>query len=75
VQQLGQDACVLISTHLVEDVAAACLDVVLFDQGRLVFQGTPAEMAAAGTAEHVGDSPIERGYTALLNHRADRANW
>ena len=75
VQQLGQDSCVLISTHLVEDVATACPDVVLFDQGRLVFQGTPAEMAAAGTPEHVGDSPIERGYTALLNHQADRANW
>jgi ABC-type multidrug transport system ATPase subunit len=75
VQQLGQDSCVLISTHLVEDVATACTDVVLFDQGRLVFQGTPAEMAAAGTPEHVGDSPIERGYTALLNHQADRANW
>src|SRR5262249_48262085 len=44
VQQLGQDSCVLISTHLVEDVATACSDVVLFDQGRLVFQGTPAEM-------------------------------
>jgi len=75
VQELGQDSCVLISTHLVEDVATACSDVVLFDQGRLVFQGTPAELAAAGTPEHVGDSPIERGYTALLNHMTGRANW
>ena len=75
VQELGQDSCVLISTHLVEDVAAACTDVMLFDEGRLVFQGTPAELADAGTPEHVGDNPIERGYSALLNHEADRANW
>ncbi|MEV7425813.1 MULTISPECIES: ABC transporter ATP-binding protein [unclassified Streptomyces] len=67
-QQLGTDTCVVVSTHLVEDVAAACTGVVLFDEGRLVFQGTPAELAAAGTPDHVGDSPLERGYSALLSH-------
>ncbi|MGI5440582.1 ABC transporter ATP-binding protein [Streptomyces shenzhenensis] len=65
-QELGTDTCVLVSTHLVEDVAAACTDVVLFAQGRLVFQGTPEGLAAAGGPEHVGDSPLERGYSALL---------
>ena len=65
-QQLGQDACVLISTHLVEDVATACTDVVLMAKGQLVFKGTPGQLAAAGDESHVGDSPIERGYSALL---------
>ncbi|WP_340376796.1 ABC transporter ATP-binding protein [Streptomyces sp. SS7] len=65
-QQLGTDTCVLVSTHLVEDVAAACTDVVLFAEGRLVFQGTPDDLAAAGGPEDVGDSPLERGYSALL---------
>ncbi|MFG2988188.1 ATP-binding cassette domain-containing protein [Streptomyces sp. NPDC048257] len=65
-QELGMDTCVVVSTHLVEDVAAACTDVVLFAEGRLVFQGTPGELAAAGGPEHVGDSPLERGYSALL---------
>lgn len=75
VQELGQDSCVLISTHLVEDVGTACSDVVLFAEGKLVFQGTPGELAAAGTAEHVGDSPIERGYSALLNHEPGQGAW
>jgi len=75
VQELGRDSCVLISTHLVEDVATACTDVVLFAEGKLVFQGTPDELAAAGTSEHVGDSPIERGYSALLNHEPGREAW
>ncbi|MFJ9209443.1 ABC transporter ATP-binding protein [Streptomyces sp. NPDC102264] len=66
-QQLGTDTCVVVSTHLVEDIAAACTGVVLFAEGRLVFQGTPDELAAAGTSEHVGDSPLERGYSALLS--------
>jgi ABC-type multidrug transport system ATPase subunit len=74
-QELGQDACVLVSTHLVEDVATACSDVVLFADGKLVFQGTPDELAAAGTPAHVGDSPIERGYSALLNHEPGKGAW
>ncbi|GGP70668.1 ATP-binding cassette domain-containing protein [Saccharothrix coeruleofusca] len=67
--ELGADTCVLVSTHLVEDVAAACADVVLFESGKLLFQGTPAELAAEGGPDDVGDSPIERGYSALLASR------
>jgi ABC-2 type transport system ATP-binding protein len=60
------DTCVIVSTHLVEDVAAACTDVVLMADGRRVFQGTPDELAAAGRDSDAGDSPTERGYSALL---------
>ncbi|MFP8940311.1 ABC transporter ATP-binding protein [Streptomyces fenghuangensis] len=75
-QELGTDTCVVVSTHLVEDVAAACTDVVLFAEGRLVFQGTPDELAAAGDPGHVGDNPLERGYSALLQGRdRGRGAW
>ncbi|MDT8911377.1 ABC transporter ATP-binding protein [Amycolatopsis sp. PS_44_ISF1] len=74
-QQVGQDACVVVSTHLVEDVAAACHDVVLVAEGKLVFQGTPGQLAAAGGPDDVGDSPIERGYSALLNHERGQEAW
>ncbi len=73
--ELGTDACVVVSTHLVEDVAAACTDVVLMADGKLVFQGTPAGLAAAGSSEHAGDSPIERGYSALLATPRERGTW
>jgi ABC-2 type transport system ATP-binding protein len=75
-QELGTDTCVLVSTHLVEDVAAACTDVVLFAEGRLVFKGPPDELASAGGPEHEGDSPLERGYSAmLLNPEQGRGTW
>ncbi|WP_370950436.1 ABC transporter ATP-binding protein [Amycolatopsis sp. cg5] len=74
-QQLGVDSCVLVSTHLVEDVAAACTDVILFESGKLVFQGTPAQLAAAGGPDDVGDSPIERGYSALLAGGGKAGAW
>ncbi len=74
--ELGADSCVVVSTHLVEDVAAACTDVVLFADGKLVFQGTPPQLAAAGGPEDVGDSPIERGYSALLTGPGrERGQW
>ena len=75
VAELGQQACVLISTHLVEDVAAACTDVVLVSEGSLVFQGTPADLTAAGTGTHVGDTPIERGYSALISANPAGGAW
>ena len=66
------DTCVVVSTHLVEDVAAACSDVVLLDAGRVVFQGATADLAKAGTDDDPGDSPMERGYSALLAGKATR---
>ncbi|WP_420812907.1 ABC transporter ATP-binding protein [Micromonospora zingiberis] len=73
-RDLGTDSCVLVSTHLVEDVAAACTDVVLLNEGRLVWQGTPETLAAQGDQSHPGDSPLERGYSAVLRrHRAEAA--
>ena len=70
-RDLGVDSCVLVSTHLVEDVAAACTDVVIINEGRLVHQGTADDLAAQGGAGDAGDSPTERGYSALLRrHRA-----
>ncbi|MFI7023084.1 ATP-binding cassette domain-containing protein [Micromonospora sp. NPDC049900] len=70
-RDLGERSCVVVSTHLVEDVAAACTSVVLADAGRIVFHGTPDDIAAAGGPDDAGDSPIERGYSALITrHRA-----
>ncbi|MCE0538768.1 ABC transporter ATP-binding protein [Kineosporia rhizophila] len=70
-RDIGSDNCVLVSTHLVEDVVAACTDVVMINEGRLAFQGTPAELTAQGAEGDPGDSPAERGYSALLRrHRA-----
>jgi ABC-2 type transport system ATP-binding protein len=66
-RDLGQNATVIVSTHLVEDVGAACAEVALVDAGKIVFRGTPAELTARGEARGaVGDAPLERGYTAVL---------
>jgi ABC-type multidrug transport system ATPase subunit len=66
-RDLGQHATVIVSTHLVEDVGAACTQVALMDAGKIVFQGTPAELTArADGTDAAGDAPLERGYSAVL---------
>jgi ABC-type multidrug transport system ATPase subunit len=66
-REMGERATVIVSTHLVEDVSAACDHLALMSDGRIAFHGTPAELAARGGDGHsAGDSPLERGYTAIL---------
>jgi ABC-2 type transport system ATP-binding protein len=65
-RDLGQRATVVVSTHLVEDVGAACTEVALMHLGKIVFRGTPAELTARGEGRDTGDAPLERGYTAVL---------
>jgi ABC-type multidrug transport system ATPase subunit len=64
---LGERATVLVSTHLVEDVGAACSEVALMDAGKVVFHGTPDELTGRGEGSGaVGDAPLERGYSVVL---------
>lgn len=81
-RDLAADTCVIVATHLVEDVAAACTDVMLMDEGRLVFRGRPADLAAAaGDATHDGagdsltarDSLAERGYSEIMRRHREGA--
>jgi len=65
-RELGARATVVVSTHLVEDVGAACSEVALMAAGKLVFHGTPEELTARGVGHAVGDAPLERGYSAVL---------
>ncbi|MGW8883976.1 ABC transporter ATP-binding protein [Streptomyces sp. NPDC055749] len=73
-RELGRTATVIVSTHLVEDVAAACTDVTLIEDGRVAYRGTTAELVGlggdSGGADGLDGNPIERGYTAALRtHR------
>ena len=68
-REIGARAAVVVSTHLVEDVAVACDHVVMMAGGRTVFSGTTADLAALGQARAAtaaGESPLESGYAAVL---------
>ncbi|MFI6285454.1 ABC transporter ATP-binding protein [Streptomyces sp. NPDC051018] len=71
-REVGSAATVIVSTHLVEDVAAACRRVTLIEGGRVAYRGATEELSAlGGGAPEEAGNPIERGYTvALRGHRS-----
>jgi ABC-2 type transport system ATP-binding protein len=48
---LGRDRTVLLSTHIVADLGAACREIALLDDGRIVFQGPPAQLVAEAVGQ------------------------
>jgi len=66
---LGSQRTVVLSTHLVEDVAAVCTRVVVLWQGRVRFLGTPSELRQLADGQ-VWSSP-EDGAGALVSWRTE----
>jgi ABC-2 type transport system ATP-binding protein len=64
-REIGESSTVVLSTHLVEDIGAACSRVAMMYNGTIAFNGTPDELAALGAGQ-AGDAPLERGYSAVL---------
>jgi ABC-2 type transport system ATP-binding protein len=67
-RELGQRAAVIVSTHLVEDIGAACTEVALMGQGKIVFHGTPAGLTAGG--EGTGANPSSQRARILMRTRS-----
>jgi len=67
IRSFGEKGTVVVSTHLVEDVGAACTEVALMSAGDIVFRGTPEDLTRRGEGHSVGDSPLERGYVSVLS--------
>jgi ABC-2 type transport system ATP-binding protein len=44
IKRLGQTKAILFSTHILEEVEAACTRAVIVDRGKIVADGTPAEL-------------------------------
>jgi ABC-type multidrug transport system ATPase subunit len=69
-REIGKQSTVVISTHLVEDVAAACDELRVMNEGRILFRGTSAELTDLGERHPApldsGESAMERGYRLAL---------
>jgi ABC-2 type transport system ATP-binding protein len=63
VSERSEDRTVILSTHQTEDVAAMCPRVVVLDEGRVLFDGTPGELA-----------DVARGRVWLADERAATAH-
>jgi sodium transport system ATP-binding protein len=48
--------CILFSSHVMQEVAALCDDIVIIDQGRVVAAGTPEALRARFSAATLEDA-------------------
>ena len=62
IREIAAEKTIVISTHLLEEVEAICTRAVIIDRGRLVADGTPAELAAKAASGKLDD--VFRALTA-----------
>jgi ABC-2 type transport system ATP-binding protein len=55
IRGMSKDKTIIISTHLLEEVEAICTRAVIIDQGRIVADATPAELAARAPSGRLDD--------------------
>lgn len=66
IRELGRTKTILLSTHILQEVNAVADHVVLINEGSVVFDGTPDEMADGGS--------IEDAFHRLTGKNASAAN-
>jgi len=75
VATLGRERVVLLSTHLVEDIAQTARNIVILDSGRLVWAGAPEELSRLGghrgNANDSVTTAYERGFLAMLEETSN----
>ena len=55
IKRLGEDKAILFSTHILEEVDAACTRALIIDQGNIVADGTPAELRKQSGTDSLQD--------------------
>ncbi len=74
IKRMGETKAIIFSTHILEEVEAACSRAIVIDRGRIVANGTPAELKAQ--SEQAGVVPLRladgaaRAAAAALRARA-----
>jgi len=58
IRGIGREKTVLLSSHILPEVEATCQRVLIFNEGHLVGQGTPAELAAQARGSEFVDLAV-----------------
>lgn len=60
IKRMGQDKAILFSTHILEEVDAACDRAVIIDHGKIVADGTPSQLRSQGVASVIAEFKANR---------------
>ena len=53
IRQMSANKAIVLSTHILEEVEAVCTRAIIIARGRILFDGTPAELAREGPLDEV----------------------
>ena len=77
IREMGKNKAIIVSTHIQEEVEAICTRVIIIDKGKVVFNGTPAELRSrspeAGTVIVKTKIPFEDFAAARDRNNAQRS--
>ncbi len=55
IRSMGESKAIIFSTHILEEVEAACTRAIIIDRGRIVANGTPEELKARSATGRIDD--------------------
>ena len=55
IREMGSSKAIIFSTHILEEVEAACTRAIIIDRGRIVANGTPQELKARASTGRLDD--------------------
>jgi ABC-2 type transport system ATP-binding protein len=55
IRQMGENKAIVFSTHILEEVEAACTRAIIIDRGRIVADGAPKELARRSSTGKLDD--------------------
>ncbi len=74
IKKIGQEKTVIFSTHILGEVSATCDRVIIINEGRIVGEGSPAELAKKSGAKEIIYVKIKGPKDDILNKLKEMEN-
>ena len=71
IHDMARDKSIIISTHILEEVDAVCTRAMIIGRGRVLFSGTPAELAARSEYHNAVSLVVRSGTAAAAKRRIE----
>ncbi len=71
IKEMAPEKSIIISTHILEEVDAVCTRAIIIGRGRVLFSGTPAELAARSEYYNAVALVVKAGAAAAAKRRIE----
>jgi ABC-2 type transport system ATP-binding protein len=71
IKDMARDKAIIISTHILEEVDAVCTRAIIIGRGRVLFSGTPAELAARSEYHNAVGLVLKTGVVQAAKRRIE----